>query len=675
MAKTYTIQSSFNNGVLDPLLKGRIDLKQYYQGVEQGDNVDFLPQGGVRRRPGLEYIATADGAGRIIPFIFNVDQKYVLLFTDLQLKIYRDDALVDTLVTPYETADLFQIDFAQSADTMILVHGMHAPKTLVRGATDADFTLSNISFNYIPQFDFNDSDSPTPTSEIQTLTFTNYSEGDTYKLNLEGVDTIELSYNSDINATASDIEEALLDLANTPNTGITASGSGTVVTVTFADAAANDWRLMSGRVITATGIGTNNTITVARTQTGYPRTEDVWSNTRGWLCTVTFHESRLWFGGSMSRPNTVWGSQVNNFFDFDPGKTRDDQAIDRTLDTDQINRIQGLISNRTLQIFTLGGEFAVRQKLNDPITPENISIVRQTGLGSTKIKPIAIEGSTIFVQRTGKAVHELVYDIGQEAYDSGPLSLLASHLIIHPVQLDARRGTVDEDANRVYFVNDDGSVSVFNTLRSQNIAAWSRWQTDGNFKSVAVLLDDLYFLVEREINSSTVYYLEKAGAEVYTDSAVTYTGLGSDTLTGLTHLEGETLRVRGDGAVLQDVTVATGSATAERSITDGEVGLEFVATIKTMPAVQDLGGGFNLDDEKRITHCTLDLYETLGLYVNDIYLPDRQFGEDILDTTPKPYTGRKSTRLLGWSKTNQVTLTQPDPMPMTIRAINLEVDG
>lgn len=672
MAKTYSVQSSFNNGVLDPLMAGRFDIKQYYQGCEQGDNVDFLPQGGIRRRPGLEYVATVDGVGRILPFVFNTDQYYILVFTNLQVKVYRNDALVDTVATPYVTADLFDIDFAQSADTMILVHEDYAPRKLVRGATDADFTLSTITFDHIPEYDFNDSSSPTPTSEIQTLTFTNFLEGDTYKLNLEGVDTETISWT--IGDNASDIQEALLDLVNTPDTGITVTGPSPF-TVTFSGAAADAWRLMSGRVTTTINNDSNNKIEAARTQTGVPRKEDVWSAGRGYPRTVTFHEGRLWFGGSKSRPNTVWGSRVNSFFNFDPGKARADQAIAFTLDTDQINRIQWVASNRTLQIGTIGGEFVARQSATDPITPENISIIPQTRLGSKKIKPVNIEGSTVFIQRTGKAMHEMVFDFGQDAYISGTLSLLASSLIVNPVQIDARRGTVDEDANRLYLVNTDGTVAVFNTLRDQNVSAWSRWVTSGDFTSVAVALEDVYFIVKRVINSATVYYLEKANVSAFTDSAKLYTSVGSATLTGLSHLEGETVRVKADGSVLGSETVASGQITADRVVTDGEVGLGFTVTVKTMPVVQDMGAGFNLDDEKRVTRCTLDLYQSLGVYVNNVYLPDKSFGLGILDSQPDPFSGRKTMPLLGWSKLNQVTITQPDPLPLTVRAINLEIDG
>ena len=675
MSKSFTLQSSFNNGVLDPLMHARLDLKQYYQGVEVGTNVDCLPQGGMRRRPGLEYIGTIDGPGRIIPFVFNTEQKYILVMTDLQIQVYRDDALVDTVVTPYLEADLFDIDFAQSGDTMILVHEDYAVRTLQRGATDADFTIATLNFGFVPQYDFNDASSPTPTSEIQTLTFANFSEGDTFKVNLEGIDTDEITFNTDISSTAADIETALAGLSNTPASGISASGSGSVVTVTFAGSSARPWRKMSGRVITTIDNSSGNSITAARTQTGVARTEDTWSATRGYPRSVTFHEGRLWFGGSSSRPNTIWGSRVSDFFNFDPGKSLADQAINVSLDTDQVNRIQSILSGRTLQIFTIGGEFAPRQQLNDPITPENIAIARQTQIGSKKIKPIIIEGGAMFVQRTGRAIYEMVFDVTQDAYASGTLSLLSAHLINDPIQMAARRGTTSEDANRVYFVNSDGGVSVFNTLRDQAVAAWTTWTTSGLFKSVAVALEDLYFLVSREINGATVYYLEKGNPGAFTDSAQIYSGLGSDTLADLDHLEGETVRIKGDGAVLQSATVASGEVTAQRAITDGEAGLDFFPTITTLPAVQDVGAGFNLDDEKRITNCTLDVLQSLGIYVNGIFLPDRRFGTGNLDTSPAPYTGRKSTRLLGWSKVNQITITQRDPLPMTIRGISLEVDG
>ncbi len=186
MAKTYNLQSSFNKGVLDKSMRARMDTEQYFQGVEQADNFKFIPQGGARRREGTEYIATLTAESRIVPLVMSNTQRYILAFSNNQLKVFRadTDTLVDTVTTTYTTAQLFEMDFAQSGDDLLIVHEDHIPRIVARGATDADFTITDVTFIGQPTFDFNDTDSPTPTSEIQVVTFT-ISDGAAYKLNLE----------------------------------------------------------------------------------------------------------------------------------------------------------------------------------------------------------------------------------------------------------------------------------------------------------------------------------------------------------------------------------------------------------------------------------------------------------------------------------------------------------
>ncbi len=72
-------------------------------------------------------------------------------------------------------------------------------------------------------------------------------------------------------------------------------------------------------------------------ESGY---EDVWSSGKGWPRSVTFHEGRLYFGGSKSRPSTIWGSKVGLFFDFDATEGLDDDAVEATLDTNTSFSIQ-----------------------------------------------------------------------------------------------------------------------------------------------------------------------------------------------------------------------------------------------------------------------------------------------------------------------------------------------
>jgi len=670
MPKSYLLQSSFNNGVLDQTMRARMDTAQYFQGVEQGDNIKFIPQGGARRRQGLEYIATLAGACRLIPLVMSSTQRYILAFTNNSIAVYRadTDTLVDTIVTTYTTAELFELDFAQSGDDMLIVHEDHIPAIISRGATDADFTITDVGFTEIPDTDFNDASSPASTSEIQTLTYS-IGTGASYKLNLEGIDTETLIYANTIDH-ADDIQAVLIDLINTPDTDITVvRTSSNLFTITFADSAAKDWRQCTGRR-TDGGVGT---ILGATTQTGVPRTEPVWSAGRGYPKTCTFHEGRLWFGGSKSLPTTVWGSYVNSFFNFGFGRSRDDQGIQYSLQTDQNNKIAAVYSAQTLQIFTAGGEFVVFQNEFDPITPTNIRILNHTRYGAKAVKPTDIEGTVTFVQRTGKAMREMFSDQGR-SYTAPSISYLAPNLIVDPIELDSLRGTGSEDANYIHAVNSDGTMAVFNTLKDQNVAAWSLWNTTGNFTSIAVAFDDLYLVCEREINSSTVYYLEKANENYFMDSTIEVTGVGSTVVTGLGHLEGETVKVKADGAVLLDNVVSGGQITVERVVTDVEIGLGYTATIKTMPVTQNAGAGFNLDQEIRVSKCTLELYQSLGLIVNGYRLADRKIGDPV-GTPPDPYTGRKNTPILGWAKTQQITITHSDPVAMTLLGMQLEVNG
>ena len=559
MPRVLTFQTNFNAGVLDPRLAARTDVRQYYQGAQEGTNVLAIPQGGFKRRPGMAYQATLAGESRIVSFAFNVEQTYLLAFSNNNIAVYKDGALQANVTSTYTTAQLFELNFTQSADTMIIVHEDHQPAKLVRGATHTSWTLSNITLTNIPTFDF---------------------------------------------------------------------GAGA---------------------------------------------EAVWSATKGWPKTAAFFEQRLWFGGSKNRPQTLWASVVADYYNFNVGTGTDDDAIDITLDTDQVNAITAVFPSRHLQVFTTGGEFYLP---DSPITPSKSAVKRQTVFGSSSVRPVSIDGATLFIERAGKAVREFLFSWEEEAYTSDAATIMASHLITSPVDMDARRGTPTDDANYVYLVNNDGTMAVFNTLRAQGIAGWTKWSTTGTIESVAVVVDDVYFSVKRTINSATVYYLEKADDNTYTDTNKLQTLSPAGTsVTGLAHLNGESCRVRADGAIMDNATPSGGSITLTRNGTDVEVGLDYDITIKTMPLNADFQNGPILTRYKRLVRVVADLYLSLGVYVNGTFLPDRNFGTGILGSTPVAYTGIKETYLVGWDRLAQVTITQTDPQPFTLLGLAIEVEA
>jgi len=400
--------------------------------------------------------------------------------------------------------------------------------------------------------------------------------------------------------------------------------------------------------------------------------EDVWSATRGWPKTVAFFEQRLWFGGSQSRPQTLWASQIADFYNFDVDTGEDDDAIDVTLDTNQINGIVALMPSRHLQVFTIGGEFYIA---SSPITPTNIAVKNQTKFGSASVPPINIDGATLFLDYGQSSVREFVYSWEEEAYTSNSATLLASHLISTPVDMGARRGTSTEDANYVYVVNTDGTMAVFNTLRAQQVAGWTKWETSGTIEAITVEGSTVWFAVKRTINSATVYYLEKADSDTYTDANKSQTQSSSTTVSNLAHLNGQSCRVRADGAIMADATPSGGSITLARAGEEVEVGLDYDVTIKTMPITSMFGDGSILTNYKRVIRVVADMYESLGVYVNGTLLPDRQLGEDVLDTTPASFTGIKELYLTGWTRLAQVEITQTDPQPFTLLGLVVEVEA
>jgi len=668
----FQVQSNLNRGEIDPIAIGRIDLDAYFNGVRTADNVLPIPQGGMKKRPGMAFLGTALGDGRTENFSFNIEQNYLLVFTALKMQIYKDGVLQtningsgdDFAVTPWSLAQLADIDYIQSADTAIVVHPDVQFHTITR-TSDTDWDVSVLTITNTPQFDYNDGSSPTPVSQVQRLSFTSFTAGDRFKLSLDGILSEEIAFGG---GTGKNIEVGLLDLPNTANTGVSVVFiSAGEFDITFSDDSADDYDDISGAIIFAQSSAARLSGNV--TTAGTSRAEDVWSAGRGWPRTATFHEGRLFFGGSKSRPATIWGSKVNDFFNFDEGRGLDDTLVSATLDTDQVNAVEGIFSNRALQIFTSGGEFFVPES---PITPSNIAVNPQTNLGSRRVRPVTIDGVTLFVQRTGKSVNQFVFINEFQANQTRSVSTLASHLINTPIKLSVSRGTSKTDANYVYILNNDGSLTVFNTLISEGVQGFTSWSTNGLIKSIAVVDDRLYFLVERVINSVTVQFIEREDDLLNADAGVRSSVSTSPILTGLDHLDGETVRVKADEAVQDDEVVASGQITIGRDAEIIEAGLNYVPTIRTMPLNVGLKNGPNVFAKKKIQRVALQLFESNGIIVNGQIIADKTIGQDQFDS-PTPQTGEVRIHVLGWTLDASVTITQVDPVPMTILSIGLEI--
>ncbi len=649
MTRAVTIQSNFTTGEIDPLLRSRIDINQYYNALEQARNVLIQPQGGATRRPGLQFISEIPSAAnpqngcRLVPFEFSTTQSYMLLFVHNRMYIYKDKVLQtninssgnDYLVTTITSTMIKTMDFAQSADTLIVVQEDMAPKKITRGGSHTSWTISDISFEFIPKYPFslstsNPSATLTPSAVDGNITLTAssgvFASGNVHDY-VEAADGIGRARITRFDS--STVVEAVVEIPFFNTTAI-ASGS---------------WFLEVDYV-------------------------DVWSATYGYPRTVTFHEGRLYFGGSKSRPNTVFASRVARFFDFNPGESLDDDAIEITLNTGQVNAITGMFSGRDLQLFTKGGEFFLPQSDLDPITPNNIVIQGATKRGSKEgIKPVGAESGTMFIQRSGKSLREFLFSDVELSYISNNISLLSSHLLVDPTDMALRKATSTDDGDLLLLCNTDGTLATYSILRGQNVIAPSLSITDGEFVNVGVDVDTVYCVNKRTVNSATKYYVEALNDDNTTDSAKLLSGTSkpsSTSVTGLNHLEGKTVKVIVDDGMQNDKVVSSGGITLDSiPTTYVEIGLNYTPTIKTMPVELKLPSGNIIGQKKRIVDATALVYLSQNLTLD---------AKDFAFTAAQFFTGKKRRKpMLGYDREGQLTFSQSAPLFFTLLGIEYKV--
>jgi len=407
--------------------------------------------------------------------------------------------------------------------------------------------------------------------------------------------------------------------------------------------------------------------------------EAVISSTRGWPRCGSIYQGRLYMGGLRSRPSTMLGSNVGAYFDFDKGTSLDDEGINVTIDDDQVNAIYQIASGRHLQVFSSGGAFAAL--VNPPITPKNVALDRQTKRGIREFVPtIEVDGATLYVEKSGQTLREFVYDYTEAAYLGPQSSLLAPHLIRTPVALAVAQSADDDGADYVYLVNEDGTVACLNTLRGQEIAAYTLFETDGKFRDVAVLeTGETYFVVERTIGGVARFFLEKLDRASYLDAAVVYaSGFPISTATGLGHLEGKTVQIVRDGYVETPQTVSGGQIVlATPAASSLQIGLDFDVRVKPLPAEGKLADGSMIGRKARVVKATLRVQETSALAVNGVAKSFKGFSTDTttpLDAPPPSFTGDVIFGgLQGWSRQGSIEISRPFPGSLCVLGVAMEL--
>ena len=665
------IVNNFTAGELTPLLDGRVDFAKYSNGCSQLENFKVLPQGGISRRGGTLYINEVKDhtkVTRIIPFEFSTTQTYILEFGHNYIRFFKDLGRIESggspveVATTYTASEIFDLQFAQSADTFYIVHKDHAPAKLTR-TSHINWTLADITFT---QEGTGLTKDPIEI-EVGSADVLVHHIGH----GVETGDSVTLSglkcdglVDSEVNDThtITKIDSNIYEITVTTNA---TDPSNTHYTYTSGDKTGGT----NGRAVYPFSWTTNN----------YPRS-------------ITFFEQRLWFASTPNDPQTLWASKSGDYENLSQGPLADD-SLEYTIATEQVNVIQWLSPGKTLVVGTAGGEFIVSaSSQEEAITPSNVRIVRQSTYGSAAVLPIRLADVVLYTQRSKRKIRQFVYNFESDSFVSPDLNLLAEHITIGGIKEIALQ---QEPSPTVWGILDTGELVGMSYLRDQEVIAWSKHYiggTDVEVKSVAILpppsncsCDEIWLVVERTINGSTKQYLEviRPGLReteditdaFFLDSALSYDGSPVSSVSGLDHLEGEIVSVLADGTVHPTRTISSGAITLNDSYSKIHVGLPFTSKMTTMNLEAGMVSGSTAQGAiKRISNIILRLYRSLGIKVGSSetkydLIPFRSSAHT-MDSSIGLFTGDKEVSLRsGYDTDGKVFVMQDQPLPLTILAL------
>jgi hypothetical protein len=559
--------------------------------------------------------------------------------------------------TPYLTAELFDIKYAQSADVMYITHPNHEVEKLSRTG-HTSWTLSDVDFTKGPMQDANTTDT--------TLNPGQSAVGTGISLVASAVTGI----NSGSGFLSTDVGRfVFLNGGYAKITGVTDTTNATITIITALSSASAtaDWRLGS------------------------------FSDTTGHPSSVTFFEQRLVFAGTSNEPQTLFFSKSGDYENMDAnigGTIADDDAIIYTIASNQVNAIRFMTATRTLIVGTAGGEFTVSGGGTDvAITPTNILIKKQSNHGAANVDAISAGNATLFLQRAKRKIRELAYNFDVDGYLAPDMTILAEHITEGGITQMAYQ---QEPNQIVWMTRNDGELIGLTYQREQQVTAWHRQIFGGVFgsgnavcESVAVIPTDdteyqVYVIVKRTINSVTRRYVEYLNNYDFTetdnttfnflDSQLEYSGSATTTITGLEHLEGQAVSILADGSTHPDKTVSSGAITLDRSSTKVKVGLSYTSLLQTMRLDAGAANGTSQGKTKRIYDISLRLFESVGVEVgpdlsNMERIPFRSSADD-MDTAIPVFTGDKEIEFRGNYETDGfIFVRQTQPLPLTVLSL------
>ena len=442
-----TVRTNFTGGYIGSELHGRSNFQLYEDGLANVENLRIMPQGGVRRRPGLRRAQTlTTRAYQHEAYVFNSEQTYNFLFYDTGLIITDGNGItVQTLTgAPWTAAMLGELSFEYAGDLSFVAHE-DMPMQVITRTSATTFTRAAFVFEEYLNGSAKPKQTPFYRYAAETISllisdttgsyaatnglaagstvsvtasagvFSALHVGTILKVGVAGqilitgytsstvVAGVIISRNIRLAVPANSLQtfegSALIDvfdpfciynigdqLSIIGAEGIRNITSASIIgTRTVAQVTSNSWRFDCGVVADRSAFGGGTGV-----QYWGPNiitrdwSEELFSARRGYARTVGFHQQRLIFGGSRDLPNRLVMSQVEAPYNFDVGTGLDNESIQFDVRLKKVPAITHLLSGTHLNVFTTEGEFYAPFGLGKkPLTPAEVTVIEQTSYGTS----------------------------------------------------------------------------------------------------------------------------------------------------------------------------------------------------------------------------------------------------------------------------------------------------
>lgn len=685
------IQTNFTAGEISPRLFGRVDLDKYRNGTALMQNMYPLPHGGATRRTGFQFIREVMGRDRVPGITWNLETGWSGSGAALSVSGSQTEASTARNTDAYPAGRVYEVSLTVSSyaagaltiqsegegSTPITADGDYAARVktgadgFVSLVADADFnaSLADIKIREVgPKarlipFEFS-------TEQAYVLEFTDLN----MRVYCDG--GIIVDDNEDpIEVTTPWTEDDLDRLSYTQSADLMDVVHPEVPPQQVSRTSPTEWA-------------------VNQTSFTWSGVTDDWNSTDGYPSCVTYFEERKVFAGSPKHPQRIWMSDSSDYNKFSKSTPLvDTDACVYTLSADQVNSIRALVSRSKLIILTSGGEWWMRGGSGtDQVTPKSVKTARSTTYGTKNFLPVTAGHAILFMQRDSRSVRELTYSFEQDDYIAPDVSILAEHLLRgHDVKAWAYQ---QSPGSVIWMAREDGKLLSLTYQREHDVIGFAHHETDGYFESLAAIYgdegDELWTTVVREINGITTRYVERktkdfegetADSAFFVDSGLTYeSDTPAKSFFGLEHLEGKTVAILADGAVIPSQKVIDGSISIPIEATQVCVGLPYESNLQTLnleagqPTAQSL--------KKNITSVTIRLFMSLGFKIgsdeNNLQTVPFRKSKDKMNNPPALFTGDKEQVFsAGWNTEGRVYVRQDQPLPLTILAImpKVQIEG